>query len=201
MWTQAMSSHIAQPLSVVLLLAAGTLSPGPNNFIVMRAAARGGLAAALPAIAAILLGSVVLLALAGSGAGAFARWPLLRQAIAIGGSLYLLWLGVSLMRTQAASDTVPVAPSGALALFAFQLLNPKAWTLALTLVAAQTTPRIFEILQRLAPLYVGIAAVSLALWAALGGVLRRTGLRPAQQCWMERAFGASLALGAVLLLL
>ena len=195
-----MSSQIAQPVSVVLLLAAGTLSPGPNNFIVMRAAARGGFAAALPAIGAILLGSVALLALAGGAAGAFARWPLLRHAITIGGCLYLLWLGVSLMRSQPAAAAASATPSGALALFAFQLLNPKAWTLAATLVAVQTTPSIFEILQRLAPLYVGIAGVSLALWAALGGALLRAGLLPAQQRWMERAFGASLALGAVLLL-
>lgn len=187
-------------MPAVLLLTAGTLSPGPNNFIVMRAAARGGFLAALPAIAAIVAGSVALLALAsGAASGALALSPLLRQAIAIGGGLYLLWLGASLMVTESAQAAA--TPNGAVALFAFQLLNPKAWTLALTLVAAQTTSTLFEILQRLAPLYAGIATASLAAWAALGSVLRRANLRPVQQRWMERAFGASLALGALLLLL
>ncbi len=51
-------------------IAAAALTPGPNNFVVMRTAARGGLAGALSAIAGVVLGSLALLAVVVAGAGA-----------------------------------------------------------------------------------------------------------------------------------
>jgi len=187
--------------AAALVIAAGTLTPGPNNFIVMRSAARGGLRAALPAIAAILLGSTALLALAsGGGAAVFAAWPMLRRAVCIVGCLYLCWLGIALMRsTRAAIE--PTVQRGAFGLFAFQLCNPKGWALALTLIAAQTTRQTIDLFAQLAALYAGIAALGLVLWAALGLVLAQFAPRPVQRRWLDRVFGASLIAGALLLLL
>jgi threonine/homoserine/homoserine lactone efflux protein len=80
-------------------IAAAALTPGPNNFVVMRTAARGGLAAALPAIAGVVLGSLALLAVVVAGAGAaFEAVPHLRMALAIAGCLYLVYLGAQLLR-------------------------------------------------------------------------------------------------------
>lgn len=195
-----MSSQTLQLAPAALLIAAGTLTPGPNNFVVMRTAAQRGFAAATPTIVAIALGSVMLLALASSGAGAaLAKWPLLQHAIAIGGCLYLLWLGVVLMRAPPATTELATHDS-ALGWFAFQLLNPKAWAMTLTLVATQAPAPPWEIFRQLAPLYAGMAALALASWALLGGVLRHLDLRPSHRRWIDRALGASLALGAALLL-
>jgi threonine/homoserine/homoserine lactone efflux protein len=80
-------------------IAAAALTPGPNNFVVMRTAARGGIAAALPAIAGVVLGSLVLLGVVVAGAGAaFDAVPHLRVALTIAGCLYLVYLGVRLLR-------------------------------------------------------------------------------------------------------
>jgi threonine/homoserine/homoserine lactone efflux protein len=79
-------------------IAAAALTPGPNNFVVMRTAARGGLAAALPPIAGVVLGSLALLAVVVAGAGAaFDAVPHLRVALAIAGCLYLVSLGARLL--------------------------------------------------------------------------------------------------------
>ncbi len=79
-------------------LVAAALTPGPNNFVVMRAAARGGLIRALPPIAGIVLGSLALLAVVAAGAGAaFEAEPRLEPALAIAGCLYLVYLGIRLL--------------------------------------------------------------------------------------------------------
>jgi len=89
-------------------IAAAALTPGPNNFVVMRTAARGGLAAALPAIAGVVLGSLALLALIVAGTGAaFDAVPHLRAALAIAGCLYLVYLGARLMRGGSDKGTEP----------------------------------------------------------------------------------------------
>ena len=188
-------------LAAALLIAAGTLTPGPNNFIVMRAAAHRGFRAALPAIAAILLGSTVLLALASGGAAAVvAASPLLRGAVRIAGCLYLCWLGIALMRSPP-TEPVPNVRRGVASLFAFQLCNPKGWAMALTLIAAQPAQQPFDMFAELAALYAEIAAVGLSLWAVLGVVLLQLALQPARRRWLDRLFGASLIVGALLLLL
>ncbi|WP_161966068.1 LysE family translocator, partial [Steroidobacter cummioxidans] len=85
-------------LSVAGLVAVAAITPGPNNFVVMHVAARAGIVRALPVIAMIVLGSIVLLTLATTGAGTVleAR-PALARALTIAGCLYLSWMGISLL--------------------------------------------------------------------------------------------------------
>ena len=44
------------------LLCVAAITPGPNNLVVLRASSQGGIRAALPAIAGIVLGGLLLLA-------------------------------------------------------------------------------------------------------------------------------------------
>ena len=194
-------------------IAAAALTPGPNNFVVMRTAARGGLAAALPAIAGVVLGSLALLALVVAGAGAaFDAVPHLRAALAIAGCLYLVWLGARLMRggadegsgrapvpeaqkTPRAADSQERLPAGVAGLFGFQFLNPKSWVLVLTATAA--TPAGWGGLARfgrLAALFAIIPTVCLLLWAAMGKATAAAGT------WLDRILGALLIASALLLL-
>jgi threonine/homoserine/homoserine lactone efflux protein len=134
-------------------IAAAALTPGPNNFVVMRTAARGGLAAALPAIAGVVLGSLALLALIVAGAGAaFDAVPHLREALAIAGCLYLVYLGARLMRggsgkgTGPATAAVPAAQDAQMAqdTQAAQYGKPRE-----NLRAARETPRAADSQERL----------------------------------------------------
>jgi len=194
-------------------IAAAALTPGPNNFVVMRTAARGGLAAALPAIAGVVLGSLALLALVVTGAdAAFDAVPHLRAALAIAGCLYLVYLGARLLRggadegsgrapapeaqkTPRAADSQERLTAGVAGLFGFQFLNPKSWVLVLTATAA--TPAGWGGLARfgrLAALFAIIPTVCLLLWAAMGKATAAAGT------WLDRILGALLIASALLLL-
>ena len=97
-------------------IAAAALTPGPNNFVVMRTAARGGIAATLPAIGGVVLGSLVLLGVVVAGAGAaFEAVPHLRMALAIAGCLYLVYLGAQLLRGGSRGGTERAPAPAALA--------------------------------------------------------------------------------------
>jgi threonine/homoserine/homoserine lactone efflux protein len=194
-------------LGTVGLLVAGAMTPGPNNFIVMREAVRAGWRGALPAIAGIVGGSLALLLLAAAGVGTMlAAEPRLARAVAVVGCLYLAWLGVRLLVSsgslEAGAADAPGLPTGIWGIFAFQFLNPKAWLLVLTVTAsAQATLGPVAALPPLAALFIVIPSACLALWSGAGVFLERRLRHEAAKRWLDRSMGLLLVGSAVLLLL
>ena len=189
------------------LLCVAAITPGPNNLVVLRAAARAGVRGAMPAILGIVLGGLSLLAVMLLGAGAvFAAHPLLRQWIGASGSLYLVWLGLSLCAggigppKNGTASLQPTLPAGTLGLIGFQFLNPKSWVMVLTALAALPAHAPRDYLP-LAGLFVLIPAFCLLLWAALGARLARWLARPAVRRGTDIVMGALLVACAGLLLI
>jgi leucine efflux protein len=98
-------SGAAQFTSFLLASALVIAVPGPATLFVA-GRAHASTRAAVAAVAGIVAGDVVLIALSGLGVSALvARWPNLLDAIRIIGALYVAWLGVGLLRA-------PAAPAG-----------------------------------------------------------------------------------------
>ena len=187
------------PIAMFLLVA--TITPGPNNLVVMRTAARDGWTGALPAVAGIVSGGLVLLAIVIAGAGrAFSEWPWLRVVVEAGGALYLVWLGVRLFAAAGMDGDSTALPAGLGGLFAFQFLNPKGWVMVLTAMAALPATAAMDTFLQLAPLFICIPVPGLLLWAGLGGAMASRLARPVVRRWTDRLLGALLILAALLLL-
>ena len=191
-----------------VLIGVGALTPGPNNLVVLRAGARTGWRGSLPAIAGIVLGGLALLSVAALGGGAlFARSPEVRLLVAVVGCLYLAVLGGRLMLESFRATTTPDAPlaadlpTGALALFGFQFLNPKSWVLTLTAVSTAQGGPAGEALVGLAALFLLLPTACLGAWALLGALLSSALRRPRVRAWFDRLMGLLLLLSALLLLL
>ncbi len=190
-------------IAVTGFVVVAVITPGPNNFIVMAAAGRGGFAAALSPMAGVVGGSVALLAVAWAGAAAlFETLPGLRIVVVLLGAGYLAWLG-AVMIGQAGADASAATglPDTALAVAVFQFMNPKAWMLMLTAVSALSGEG--GALPALAALTVIVALVSagcLGLWAAAGAAISGWLARPAARRWFDRAMGGLLIASAALLL-
>lgn len=175
-------------LPVAALIALGALTPGPNNLVALDAGTRGGLAAALPPIAGVVAGSLVMLGLVAAGLAQPLASPAVRMSVALAGAAYLAWLGLRLLRT--AGTPMPAKsslPRGAAGLFAFQFANPKAWMLAATVVAIAPAPDAM-----LFGLYAAIPALSLLAWAGAGAALARWFDAPARRRRVDLANGALL---------
>jgi threonine/homoserine/homoserine lactone efflux protein len=194
-------------LALCGLLCVAAITPGPNNLVVLRAAGHAGVRGAMPAILGIVVGGLSLLALMMLGAGTvFTSHPPLRQWIGVCGSLYLIWLGMSLcaggirpLKTGIAAPEPPL-PAGALGLIGFQFLNPKSWVMVLTALATLPANTLRDYLL-LAALFVLIPTFCLLLWAALGAWLVRWLVRPTVRRCTDIVMGVLLVACAGLLLI
>lgn len=192
-------------LALAGLLGVAAITPGPNNLVVLRAAGRAGMRGALPAMAGVVLGGLLLLAVIALGAGrAFAACPSLRRWVGLLGALYLVWLGIGLFvrglaTRRADGATADRLPAGTLGLIGFQFLNPKSWVM--TLMALATVPAAdLRGYLPLAGLFVLVPAACLSLWAALGAWLAHWLVRPTVRRGVDAAMGVLLVACAALLL-
>ncbi|HZX71799.1 MAG TPA: LysE family translocator [Rhodanobacter sp.] len=192
-------------LAAGVLLCVAAITPGPNNLVVLRAAGHAGLRGAMPAIAGIVCGGLLLLAVTALGAGtAFATYPPLRRCAGMLGSLYLVWLGISLclagMRSKHSASTATALPAGMPGLIGFQFLNPKSWVIVLTVLATMPASGLRDGLL-LAGLFVLVPTLCLLLWAVLGAWLARWLTRPTVRRSVDIVMGTLLVACAFLLLI
>jgi len=192
------------PGAIVLLLFAATVTPGPNNLLMLRIGLENGRHAALAPATGVVLGGVAMLLLTCAGlARAFAAHPWLRVASAICGAGGVMWLGVRLMCSNGTLTGARVRFGGGgardlLRMFLFQFVNPKAWILVLTITAAAGDTAVS--LATLIVLFILVPYGCLALWAG-GGSLAGSLLRDTKaRLRFERSTGAILALSGLLLL-
>ncbi len=188
-------------MSVAGFVTIAAVTPGPNNLIVLRAASRAGVGGALPAIAGVVLGGLAVLAIAlVASDAAFAAEPRLRVAAGGAGCLYLMWLGLSLVRHAGRPSSGPArglpAPSVA-GLVTFQLLNPKAWVMVMTAIGAMPTGA--QPWWSLGVVFTVIPASCLLLWAIAGVALARWLAQPRIAAWVDCAMGVLLIATAIAL--
>jgi len=169
--------------SATLLALAGfafvtSITPGPNNLMLLASGTNFGWRRSLPHLLGISFGFGVMLALVGLGLGeAFVRYPGLHGGLKWASLAYLLWLAWKVATAappSSASDAHASRPMGFGAAALFQFVNPKAWAMALTAVTAYGT--------------LGVAAITVVFvlvnlpccgsWALLGEQMRRWLHRP-----------------------
>ena len=152
------------------------ITPGPNNVLLWASGATFGFRRTLPHVLGTALGIGAMALAAGAGVAALiASLPALGVAMRIAGSVYLAWLAWQILGAGAVTTTTVGRPFGLGGAMAFQLLNPKAWILALGAVTTFLPPEL--------PLVAGMAAVALtmmsmivpasAAWAWAGGAMAR----------------------------
>ncbi len=193
--------------AIALLITIAAITPGPNNFIVMTAATHGGWRIIAPAIAGVLAGGQVLLMLIWFGMGAiFTNFPQAQSILLVAGVLYLLWLGGVLIwqsnrqKSDFANKTHP-APTTALHIALFQLLNTKSWVLILTATTAMMKIDNSELaLITLTATLICISTLCLGLWAGTGLILAKWLENPIAQRRFDRIMGLLLMTSAALLL-
>lgn len=175
------------PLETLLALAtfafASSVTPGPNNLMLMASGTNFGLLPTVPHMAGVVLGFALMLLLVGLGLGAvFEAVPGAMLALKVVSTAYLLYLAWRIaMAEPPRIDQADGAsrPFTFLQAAAFQWVNPKAWTMALTAVAVYV-PHDDRVVGA-----AGVALVcavvnvpSVAIWAAAGVQLRRLMHRP-----------------------
>lgn len=128
-------------LSVLLFAASSSITPGPNNIMLMSSGLNFGVRQTIPHLLGILVGFPLLIVAVAVGFSAlFTVFPQLHKLIQIVGVIYLLYFAWMI----ATSETSDFSASNKKALtflqaLAFQWFNPKAWIMATGAIAAYTS--------------------------------------------------------------
>ncbi|MFU8777899.1 MAG: LysE family translocator [Roseovarius sp.] len=151
------------------------MTPGPNNLMLMASGTNFGFARSIPHMLGIGLGFPLMVACVGLGVmQVFDLWPLSYTLLKIGSVAYLLYLAWKIANAAPPRDAdASGKPLTFLQSAAFQWVNPKAWSMALSAVTLYATGRNLTSVLWVAGVYVVVSSVSTTSWTLLGQQLRR----------------------------
>jgi len=151
-----------------------SITPGPNNLMLMASGANFGVRRTVPHMLGVALGFVAMVALVGLGlAQIFDLYPLSRIILQVASVIYMLWLAWKIA-TAAAPEGVEASgtPMTFLQAAAFQWVNPKAWAMALSAIAVYAPDRSLAAILFVAIIFGAVNLPSVGCWAWMGQQLK-----------------------------
>ena len=180
-------------LALILFSFASSITPGPNNIMLLASGAKFGLRRTVPHMLGISIGHAVMVALIGLGLlQLFDLLPWLRPALMAACAAYLLYLAWKIATAAApGAARTDARPFSFAQAAAFQWVNPKAWYMAIYAQTHFTPEGAGWAGALIVPVVFALVNLpSVAVWAAAGTGLRRWLAVPARL----RAFNITMAL-------
>ena len=168
-----------------------SITPGPNNVMVMASGANFGMRRTVPHILGVGCGFVVMLLLVGLGlARLFEMFPVIRLVLTVVSALYLLWLAWKIANAApVGSNSGRGHPFTFLQAALFQWVNPKAWMMALSAITLYASGDSTGALMLVAAVFGIVNLPCVSAWAGLGTQAARWLSNPARL----RAFNYTMA--------
>lgn len=196
------------PFAAFCLVA--SITPGPNNLLLMRSGAAFGVRRSASHMLGIQLGCVALLVLCHLGIGALLlAMPAVFTVLHWACFAYLLWLATMIILEGRSSAGAPAGAARPPAVTGrpmrwyesglFQLINPKAWMMAVTMASAfygASVPGAVDIAVA-ALAWVAIGTPSMLAWTLWGASIDRLLSRPRER--LAYSWAMSLTVGCTAL--
>lgn len=175
-------------LTLITFAFVGTVTPGPNNAMLMASGANFGLRRTLPHMLGITLGFPLMIALVGLGLmQVFDAFPIIDRTLKVVSIAYLLWLAYKIATAAPNLPDVPQTggkPLTFLQAAAFQWVNPKAWSMAAYAITRFATDadgtRSLLAVGIVVFAFFAVSFPSISLWTVLGQQMRRFLTSPAR---------------------
>lgn len=148
-----------------------SITPGPNNLMLMASGANFGFTSSIPHMLGIGLGFVFMVGMVGIGLiQVFEMFPISFTALKVLSVSYLLYLAYKIATASAPSSASAETgkPFTFLQAALFQWVNPKAWTMALTATTVYAPSQSLQAIGLVALVFGLINLPSVSLWAAMG---------------------------------
>lgn len=173
-----------------------SITPGPNNLMLMASGANYGIRRTLPHLAGVALGFVILTLMIGAGLErVFDTLPGARGALKLASGLYMLWLAWKIATAAPPDAAGPQGkPMTFAAALAFQWVNPKAWAMALTALAVYAPGEGLGPVLLVAAVFGAVNLPSVAVWVLMGREMRRLLTSPARLTLFNRTMALLLVL-------
>ncbi|TPL97656.1 LysE family translocator [Mesorhizobium sp. B2-3-10] len=184
-------------LALLLYALVTSVTPGPNNFMLLASGVNFGIVRTIPHMLGISIGFLVLLLAVGFGLGAvLTAFPALHTGLKIAGAVYLLYLAwkIAMSRSLSGKGETDARPMRFIDAAAFQWVNPKAWVMAITAMAVYTNPeRPFLSVILIGVAFTVVNLPSVSVWAGFGTALRGFLADPVRLKWFNIGMGVLLA--------
>lgn len=164
-------------LAIFIFATSTTITPGPNNIMIMTSGLNYGVKSSLPHLLGICFGFPAMVIMVGLGFSVvFENYPLFHEVIKVLGVIYLLYLawliGSSSPTSLEGEKSKPFTFTQAAL---FQWVNPKAWVMATGAVSAYTSisSDIFSQVLMIALAFFIVAFPCVGIWLVFGVGLKR----------------------------
>ena len=167
-------------LALITFAFVSSITPGPNNLMLMASGANFGFRRTIPHMLGIGLGFTFMVLLVGAGlVQVFDRFPVSYTVLRGASVLYLLYLAWKIahaapVKGQAAKGV----PMTFLQAAAFQWVNPKAWAMALTATTAYSPEQTLQAILIVAVVFGAVNLPSVSTWTVLGQQMARVLTNP-----------------------
>lgn len=168
---------VDQTIALVVFTVISSMTPGPNNLMLLASGVNFGFRRTIPHIAGVVVGFPAMTALVALGlGGVFRAAPRLHDAIEAVGVVYLLWLSYRIAvqpvtRGVEVRTKGPAAkPFGFFPAVAFQWVNAKGWVTAISAVSVYVPDGYGAVRGAafLVAVFLPISIVSTCAWTGLG---------------------------------
>ena len=151
-----------------------SVTPGPNNMMLLASGVNFGFARSIPHMLGISLGHSLMVFLVGMGlAGVMQAWPPAMVGLKVASVGYMLWLAWKIASAAApGAGKASAKPFNFFQAAAFQWVNPKAWAMALGAISAYAGDGGITSVAIVAGVFAAVNLPSVSVWAAAGEVLR-----------------------------
>ncbi len=164
-------------LALIAFALVSSITPGPNNLMLMASGANFGLKRTIPHMLGVSIGFVFMVVLVGAGlVQVFDAYPVSYTVLKVVSVAYLLYLAwkIGSNRKPPKGAKTGSKPMTFLQAAAFQWVNPKAWSMALTALGVYAPP---------APTFADIVVVAvvfgltnlpaISIWVMMGQQMSR----------------------------
>jgi len=165
-------------VAVSLFAVVSSITPGPNNLMLMTSGMNFGVRKTVPHIVGVSAGFSFMMLVVGLGLGrVFEAFPVAHTVLRVASVAYLLYLAFKIATTTTAptptAASTTAKPMGFLGAAAFQWVNPKAWTMSMTAVTAYVPKESTSTLLLVVLMFGLINLPCCSVWALAGVHLRR----------------------------
>ena len=189
--------------ALVALAFVASITPGPNNLMLIASGMNHGIRRTIPHVAGVSLGFAFLIFVIALGLGTlFERYAAIEQILKVLGGLYLLYLAWRIFNTKAVLEgEATERPMTFVEAALFQWVNPKAWVMATTATSTLLVTT-SSVIAGAAALTFGFWIVNLPcilVWLVSGAALAQWVNDDRRATLMNRLLGMLLAATVVLL--
>lgn len=151
-----------------------SVTPGPNNLMLMASGANFGIRRTLPHLFGIVVGFAIMVILVGIGLmQVFASYPAVYDLLRVFSVAYLGYLAWKIATAVSISSSASRSPLTVLQAALFQWVNPKAWAFALTAITVYAPSQSLAAVGLVALVAGLVNLPSIFVWVVLGHRLQR----------------------------